>query len=202
MTASLLSASFSPSVRPPVLPESDVSYAVEDTAVGRLLLSMTSDGRLVTSAYVPDAAAESAWLQRVADVVSPRVLRHAARLDTVRRELADYLEGRATGFSVPVDLALASDFQRTVLTGLASQVGYGASTTYGALAVAIERPGAARAVGSALGANPVCVVVPCHRVLPAGRSVAGAAVGDVGGYAGGPAAKEYLLALESRRAKN
>jgi methylated-DNA-[protein]-cysteine S-methyltransferase len=195
MTASLF-ASFSPSVRPPLLPGSDVSYAVEDTAVGRLLLSMTSDGRLVTSAYVPDSAAESTWLQRVADVVSPRVLRHAARLDAVRRELSDYLEGRATGFSVGVDLALASEFQRTVLTGLASQVGYGTSTTYGALAAAISRPGAARAVGSALGANPVCVVLPCHRVLPAG----GSAVGGVGGYAGGPAAKEYLLALEARHA--
>ena len=194
MTASALS-SFDPPLRPPLLPESDVSYAVEDTAVGRLLLAMTADGRLVTSAYVPDAAAESAWLQRVADVVSPRVLRHPSRLDQVRRELAAYLDGRATGFSVTPDLALASAFQRSVLTGLATQVGYGASTTYGELAAAIARPGAARAVGSALGANPVCVVVPCHRVLPAGGSVDG----NVGGYAGGPAAKSYLLALESGR---
>lgn len=187
-------ASFAPSVRPPSLPESDVSYAVEDTAVGRLLLTMTAQGRLVTSAYVPDDAAESAWLQRVADVVSPRVLRHPSRLDGVRRELADYLDGRATGFSVTPDLALASDFQRSVLSALATRVGYGTSTTYGALASAIARPGAARAVGAALGANPLCVVVPCHRVLPAGGSVGG----NVGGYAGGPAAKEYLLALESR----
>ena len=196
MTASGLS-SFSPAVRPPVLPESDVSYAVEDTVVGRLLLSMTSDGRLVTSAYVPDAAAEESWLQRVADTVSPRVLRKPARLDAVRRELADFLDGRATGFSVTPDLALASAFQRSVLAGLAASVGYGASTTYGALAAALDRPGAARAVGSALGANPVCVVVPCHRVLPAGGSVDG----DVGGYAGGPAAKAYLLALESRASR-
>lgn len=197
MTASGFSA-FSPTVRPPVLPESDVSYAVEDTAVGRLLLSMTADGRLVTSAYVPDAAAESAWLQRVADVVSPRVLRHTSRLDGMRRELADYLEGRRTGFSVTPDLVLASAFQRSVLSSLASRVGYGAATTYGALAASIGRPGAARAVGSALGANPVCVVVPCHRVLPAGGSVHG----DVGGYAGGPAAKEHLLALEALHAAN
>ncbi|MFW5470611.1 methylated-DNA--[protein]-cysteine S-methyltransferase [Knoellia sp. CPCC 206435] len=188
--------SFDPAVHPPVLPESDVSYALEDTAVGRLLLAMTADGRLVTSVYVPDAAAESAWLQRVADVVSPRVLRHPSRLDGVRRELADYLDGRTRKFSVTPDLVLASDFQRSVLTRLASRVGYGAATTYGALAAAIDRPGAARAVGSALGANPVCVVVPCHRVLPAG----GAVHGDVGGYAGGPAAKEHLLALEARSA--
>ncbi|GAA4117150.1 methylated-DNA--[protein]-cysteine S-methyltransferase [Knoellia locipacati] len=186
-------AAFAPDVRPPVLPETDVSYAVEDTAVGRLLLAVRSDGRLVTSAYVPTTDDEGAWLQRLADVVSPRVLRHAKPLDTARRELTAYLSGKVTGFSVPVDLVLANDFQRAVLAGLATYVGYGSATTYGELATTIARPGASRAVGSALGANPVCVFVPCHRVLPAGGSVGG----RVGGYAGGPAAKEYLLALEA-----
>lgn len=184
---------FSPDVRPPVLPESDVSYAVEDTAVGRLLLAVRADGRLVTSAYVPSDADESAWLQRVSDVVSPRVLRQARPLDGVRQELEDYLAGRRTGFTVEPDLALASEFQRAVLGELAAHVGYGTATTYGELASTISRPGASRAVGSALGANPVCVFVPCHRVLPAGGSVGG----HVGGYAGGPAAKEYLLMLEA-----
>ena len=131
---------FSPDVRPPVLPETDVSYAVEDTPVGRLLLAVRSDGRLVTSAYVTSDADESAWLQRVSDVVSPRLLRHPRPLDGVRRELEDYLAGRRTGFSVPVDLVLASDFQRSVLGELASHVGYGSATTYGELASAISRP--------------------------------------------------------------
>lgn len=189
---------FAPDVRPPVLPVTDVSYAVEDTPVGRLLLAVRDDGRLVTSAYVASEHEESAWLQRLADHVSPRVLRHAKPLDTARGELTAYLSGRATRFSVPVDLVLASEFQRAVLTGLASHVGYGSSTTYGELASTIERPGASRAVGSALGANPVCVFVPCHRVLPAGGSVGG----RVGGYAGGPAAKDFLLALESRTARD
>jgi len=186
-------ASFEPPVRPPVLPVTDVSYAVEDTPVGRLLLAVREDGRLVTSAYLRPDAPEEAWLQRLADTVSPRVLRQAAPLDTVRRELDDYLAGRRSSFSVPVDLALASDFQRSVLSTLASSVGYGESTTYGALTAAISRPGASRAVGTALGANPVCIVVPCHRVLPAGGSVGG----NVGGYAGGPEAKARLLALEA-----
>ena len=79
---------------------------------------------------------------------------------------------------------------RAVL-GALTQVGYGATTTYGELAAAIDRPGAARAVGTALGGNPLCIVVPCHRVLPAS--------GGIGGYAGGPAAKAHLLALESGR---
>lgn len=196
---SVLFEDFSPTVRPPVLPETDISYAVEDTAVGRLLLAIRSDGRLVTSAYVATDVDEEVWLQRLSAVVSPRVLRQAKPLDTARRELTAYLEGKVTDFSVRVDLTLASEFQRAVLGGLAARVGYGASTTYGALAEAIDRPRASRAVGSALGANPLCVFVPCHRVLPAGGAVVGK-VRNVGGYAGGPAAKEYLLTLESSHA--
>jgi len=188
--------SFAPDVRRPVLPETDISYAVEDTAVGRLLLAVRRDGRLVTSAYVATDVDEEVWLQRIAAVVSPRVLRHTKPLDTARRELTAYLEGKATDFSVTLDLALASEFQRSVLSGLTSSVGYGSSTTYGELAAAIDRPRASRAVGTALGANPLCVFVPCHRVLPAGGSVRGR-VRNVGGYAGGPAAKEFLLTLES-----
>lgn len=188
--------SFAPDVRRPVLPESDISYAVEDTAVGRLLLAVRSDGRLVTSAYIPTDADEDVWLQRLASGVSPRILRHDKPLDAARRELAAYLEGKATRFSVPVDLVLASQFQRSVLQRLAASVGYGSSTTYGALAASIDRPRASRAVGTALGANPLCVFVPCHRVLPAGGFVDGR-VRNVGGYAGGPAAKEFLLTLEA-----
>lgn len=187
---------FAPEVRRPVLPETDISYAVEDTAVGRLLLAVRSDGRLVTSAYVATSADEEVWLQRLSDVVSPRVLRQTKPLDAARGELAAYLDGRSTSFSVPVDLVLASDFQRAVLGGLTRSVGYGSSTTYGALAETIDRPRASRAVGTALGANPLCVFVPCHRVLPAGGSVGGR-VRNVGGYAGGPAAKEFLLTLEA-----
>lgn len=193
---SVLFEDFAPDVRRPVLPETDISYAVEDTAVGRLLLAVRSDGRLVTSAYIPTDADEEAWLQRLAAGVSPRVLRAAGPLDGARRELAAYLEGKSTDLTVPVDLTLASEFQRAVLSGLAARVGYGSSTTYGELAAAIDRPRASRAVGSALGANPLCVFVPCHRVLPAGGSVEGT-VRNVGGYAGGPAAKEFLLTLEA-----
>jgi methylated-DNA-[protein]-cysteine S-methyltransferase len=66
-------------------------------------------------------------------------------------------------------------------------------TTYGSLAAAAGRPTAARAVGAALGANPLCVVVPCHRVLAAG--------GSLSGYAGGPDAKRLLLDLERAAAQ-
>ena len=182
-------AEFAPAVHPPVLPASDVSYLVEDTPIGRMLLARTSDGALVASSFVADDLAESRVLERIASLVSPRVLRLPRELDEVRRELDAFLAGSTRGFSVPTDLALATPFQRDVLRRLAASVGYGERTTYGALARAVERPAASRAVGAALGANPLCVVLPCHRVV--------ASSGALTGYAGGLAAKEYLLRLES-----
>jgi methylated-DNA-[protein]-cysteine S-methyltransferase len=180
---------FDPAVRPPVLPASDVSYVVEDTAVGRMLLASTAAGDLVASAYLLPGTTEELWLERLARAVSPRVLRQPAALDQVRRELSAYLAGERRTFDLRVDLALATPFQRVVLTGLRESVPYGERTTYGALARRIGRPSASRAVGAALGANPLCVVLPCHRVV--------ASSGALTGYAGGLAAKERLLALES-----
>jgi methylated-DNA-[protein]-cysteine S-methyltransferase len=186
-------ATFDPPLAgPPVLEPTDVSYVLEDTEVGRLLLAVRDDGAVVTCAYAPDTASEDRWLTRLASAVSPRVLRHAEPTDAVRRALAGYLSGATRTLDVRPDLALASAFQREVLTGLAARVGYGERTTYAVLASAVAHPGAARAVGTALGANPLCIVLPCHRVLPA--------AGGVGGYAGGPAAKEHLLALEAAHA--
>jgi methylated-DNA-[protein]-cysteine S-methyltransferase len=185
----LLLGAFDPVVRPPVLPASDVSYVVEDTAVGRMLLASTAAGDLVASAYLLPGVTEELWLERLARAVSPRVLRQPAALDEVRRELSAYLAGERRTFDLRVDLALATPFQRVVLTGLRENVPYGERTTYGALARRIGRPSASRAVGAALGANPLCVVLPCHRVV--------ASSGALTGYAGGLAAKERLLALES-----
>jgi len=186
-------ATFDPPLAgPPVLEPTDVSYVLEDTEVGRLLIAVRSDGAVVTCAYAADTAAEDRWLTRIASAVSPRVLRHPQPTDAVRRALAAYLSGATRAVDVRPDLSLASPFQREVLTGLAARVGYGERTTYALLASAVEHPKAARAVGTALGANPLCIVLPCHRVLPA--------AGGVGGYAGGAAAKEHLLALEAAHA--
>ena len=180
---------YDPTVRPPVLVDGDVSYAVDDTAVGRLLLVTRADGTALASTFTPTDADVDRVLTRVARLVSPRVLRGGRGLDRLRRELEDFLAGRLREFTVPLDLALASPFQRLVLPRLAADIGYGQRTTYGALAAATGRPTASRAVGAALGANPLCVVLPCHRVL--------AASGSLTGYAGGLAAKRLLLDLES-----
>jgi methylated-DNA-[protein]-cysteine S-methyltransferase len=188
LTAQL--SAFMPSILPPVLPVSDVSYVVEDTVIGRMLLARNESGVLIASAFVRDPEAEDAVLRRLARQVSPRVLRQPRALDEARRELDAYLSGERKAFGLPTDLVLATPFQRVVLGHLSDAVAYGHRTTYGKLAKAIERPSASRAVGAALGANPLCVVLPCHRVV--------ASSGALTGYAGGLAAKEYLLALESR----
>ncbi len=178
-----------PGLRPPQL-HGDVSYVAHDTAVGRLLLAVRADGRLLASSFAPDDVAEDTVLQRLSRLVSPRVVRDARALDEVRAAFDGYLSGRRHGFEdLAVDLTLATPFQREVLPALAASTPYGERTSYGALASVVGRPKAARAVGAALGANPLCIVLPCHRVLSGS--------GALTGYAGGLPAKAYLLQLEA-----
>ncbi|HEX6676078.1 MAG TPA: methylated-DNA--[protein]-cysteine S-methyltransferase [Actinomycetes bacterium] len=174
---------FDPAVRRPNLPDSDVCFTVTDTPVGRLVLAATPEA-VVACSYEP----EEAVAQRLADAVSPRVVRAAGRLDPLRRELDAYFEGTLRRFTVPATPVLATPFTRDVLAAL-RRTPYGETTTYGALARAIGRPTAARAVGGALNANPLCIVLPCHRVVGAS--------GALTGYGGGLEAKRLLLGLEA-----
>jgi methylated-DNA-[protein]-cysteine S-methyltransferase len=180
---------FDPTLRPPALTGEDVGYAVDDTPLGRMLFAVTAEGSVVASRYVASDDAESLLLQRISDRVSPRVLRAPRRTDDVRRQLDEYLAGTRHAFDVRADTSLMADFQRRVLTRLPEVAPYGKVTSYGALAVAAGRPRAARAVGAALGANPLCVVLPCHRVV--------GSAGALTGYAGGVEAKRRLLELEA-----
>src|SRR3954454_4459526 len=179
-------------LQPPVL-HGDVSYVAHDTPVGRLLLAVRSDGRLLSSSYAPDGATEDVVLGKLSRQVSPRVLRDPRALDAVRAAFDDYLAGRTRSLAgLALDLTLATPFQREVLPALTRATSYGGRTSYGALAEVVGRPKAARAVGAALGANPLCIVLPCHRVV--------AGSGALTGYAGGLAAKEFLLDLEATNA--
>jgi O-6-methylguanine DNA methyltransferase len=108
--------------------------------------------------------------------------------------LARVLQGRAAGKLPPLDLAAATPFQRKVWTAL-RQIPAGQSETYGRLAAVLGAPRAARAVGSACGANPIPLLIPCHRVLPSG--------GGLGGFSGGLHWKRMLLTREGcQPAKN
>ena len=164
----------------------DVAYRTVDTPVGPLLLAATEQG-LVRVAY-PNQG-HDAVLQALADRISPRVLHAPARLDPVVRQLDDYFAGRRRRFDVPLDWRLSTGFRSTVLHHLASDVDYGRTASYAALAALAGNPRAVRAVGTACATNPLPVVVPCHRVV---RSD-----GAIGNYAGGVEAKRTLLDLDA-----
>jgi methylated-DNA-[protein]-cysteine S-methyltransferase len=164
----------------------DVAYRTIDTPVGGLLLAATTTG-LVRVAFAGEG--HDAILQDLADRISPRVLRHPARLDTVARQLDEYFARRRHQFDVRLDWRLVKGFRADVLHCLAD-IAYGRTATYATLARMAGRPAAVRAVGTACATNPLPVVVPCHRVV---RSD-----GTIGGYLGGAAAKTALLQLEAR----
>ncbi|MCL6614645.1 MAG: methylated-DNA--[protein]-cysteine S-methyltransferase [Firmicutes bacterium] len=104
------------------------------------------------------------------------------------REVEEFLAGRRQGFSFAVDPP-GTAFQRAVWERL-REIPYGATATYGEIARRMGRPAAARAVGAACRANPIALAIPCHRVIGAG--------GDLTGFGGGLALKEWLLRLEQK----
>jgi methylated-DNA-[protein]-cysteine S-methyltransferase len=166
----------------------DVAYASVDSPLGPLLVAGTPEG-LVRVAYSEFRSADDV-IEDLARRISPRVLEAPARLDPVRRELDEYFSGARRGFDVAIDWSHLAGFTRAVLRETA-RIGFGDTSTYAAVARGAGSPRAVRAAGNALGANPMPVVVPCHRVLRTG--------GALGGYTGGVERKEFLLRLEGAR---
>ncbi len=163
----------------------DVAYRTIDTPVGTLLLAATAVG-VVRVAY--DIEGHDTVLARLAEAISPRILRAPARLDVLAHQIDEYFAKRRTIFDVPVDLRLTDGFRRSVVEHL-RDIGYGHRESYATVAAAIGHPRAVRAVGTACARNPLPVVIPCHRVV---RSD-----GSTGQYAGGALAKSTLLDLEA-----
>ena len=126
--------------------------------------------------HAPDTSQWSASTQHP-------VLRLAAN------ELQQYFAGERRQFDVPVDLSRGTAFQQSVWTALRN-IAPGATTSYGAIGQFIGNPAAVRAVGGAVGRNPISIIVPCHRVVGSN--------GAMTGYAGGLPRKVALLQLESR----
>jgi methylated-DNA-[protein]-cysteine S-methyltransferase len=165
----------------------DVAYAMSDSPFGPLLLAATPKGLVKLS--LPGHDPEEA-LEDLAARISPRVLEAPARLDEARRELDLYFEGKLTEFDLPLDWQLSRDFRRRALRAI-DRIPYGKTRSYTEIARSAGNERAVRAAGTACGANPIPIVVPCHRVLRTS--------GALGGYGGGLPMKEALLELEGIR---
>jgi len=168
----------------------EVAVGAVDSPIGALRLAATTAG-LVRIGFPRD---DDHFADELARDLSPRVVRLAARIDPIRRQLDEYFAGRRRHFDLEVDWALVRGFRRRTLQLLAAEVAYGRTVSYLELATAVGSPRATRAVGTAMAVNPVPVVVPCHRVLRTG--------GGLGGYAGGLDTKRWLLAFEGRPASD
>lgn len=153
-----------------------------DTPIGRLVLIADADGALLR-VNLPHSR------KPPPDLGPSR--RDPARLSTIAAQFAEYFDGRRVVFDLPLR-PRGTDFQRRVWDGL-MHIGYGRTASYAELARHIERPRAVRAVGAANGANPLSIVVPCHRVIGAD--------GSLTGYGGGIAAKRWLLEHEQRHGR-
>jgi methylated-DNA-[protein]-cysteine S-methyltransferase len=162
----------------------DISYAPVDSPFGTLHAAATRHG-LVCLAFPEEPLDE--MLDRLADRLSPRIVSSPGSLDPVRRELDEYFAGRRRTFDLALDWALIAPFGRRVLR-MTAAIPYGGHLSYAEIAAEAGSPRGARAAGNALGANPIPIVIPCHRVLRSG--------GALGGYGGGLDRKRYLLELE------
>ena len=163
----------------------DVAYATLDSPLGQLLVASTERGLVRVSFHTEQ---HEDVLDDLVVRISPRVLEAPARLDEVRRELDEYFEGRRKRFELALDWQLTRGFRAEVLHKLYDNVPYGETASYAEMAADAGRPRAYRAAGSAMGSNPMPVVVPCHRVVATG--------GGLGGYGGGLDMKRFLLRLE------
>ena len=164
----------------------DVAYAELDSPLGPLVAATTERG-LVRLAYEEWGGGLDAVLEHLAARVSPRIVAEHGELDPLRRQLDEYFAGRRHGFEVPIDWSLSAGFTQRILQAIAA-IPYGEVSNYRDVAARAGNPKATRAAGNACGANPIPIVVPCHRVLRTG--------GGLGGYTGGVEKKETLLRLE------
>ncbi|OEU88406.1 cysteine methyltransferase [Streptomyces abyssalis] len=180
------------------------SWTVRDTPVGPLLLAATDEGLVNVVFHAGPATADRALARITGRLGSPPVrvdgpadpgsvagaADHAGGhvLAGAAAELDSYFRGELREFTAALDWSLSGGFNERVLRELLASVPYGATAGYQDLADRVGEPGAARAVGTAMGSNPLPVLVPCHRIVESG--------GGLGGFGGGLETKRTLLALE------
>ncbi|MEU8590298.1 methylated-DNA--[protein]-cysteine S-methyltransferase [Streptomyces sp. NPDC048664] len=164
-------------------------WAVVATDIGPLFLAATRDGLVNVVFHATDTIRDKA-LDRLASRLGAQPVEDPGSplLAEAIRQLTAYFAGELRDFTLPLDWSLITGFNRQVLRELASGVPYGTVVGYGDLAGRVGQPGAAQAVGVAMGSNPLPVIVPCHRVVERD--------GGIGGFGGGLETKRKLLALE------
>jgi O-6-methylguanine DNA methyltransferase len=162
-----------------------LAYDVLATNLGPVYVACTEYGL----AMVQIGGSAAAWKRQLRKVFSTAAEKQPAAVRKPSSQIREYLQGKRRSFHTRIDWRVMSPFQRRVLRA-ALRIPYGRVSTYGEIAAEIGNPRAARAVGRALGANPIPLVVPCHRVI--------AGSGALGGYsaAGGVRVKRKLLDLE------
>jgi methylated-DNA-[protein]-cysteine S-methyltransferase len=165
----------SPTFRPALAADGMMNALVHDSPVGPLTL--LSDGERLTGVHF-EGFEPSSTAKQLADSI----------LDSARHQLDEYFAACRTSFDLPLAPA-GTPFQQRVWAALL-EIPFGETRSYAALARAIGNPSASRAVGAANGANPIAIVVPCHRVIGAD--------GSLTGFGGGLDRKRFLLSLEQR----
>ncbi len=158
-------------------------YNSVDAPVGRVLVAMTEAGLV----RVAIRRSEATFVAEIRHRLGIAAVKSPEKVKRVVRQLRDYFAGRRRSFDMPTDLDGVTPFQRRVLMATL-QVPAGQTVSYGDIARRVRAPRGARAVGQALGRNPIPIVIPCHRVVGAG--------GALGGYTGGLDIKKKLLQLE------
>jgi methylated-DNA-[protein]-cysteine S-methyltransferase len=151
-----------------------LSYTYVDTPIGAILIA--GDGNAIVETYFAGAKPKPDWIRD--DEAFPEAA----------AQLRDYFAGNLQAFDLPL-APRGTEFQQSVWSALL-EIPYGQTTTYSTIANKIGRPAAVRAVGAANGANPIPIIIPCHRVIGAN--------GSLTGFGGGLDVKRQLLALEAR----
>jgi methylated-DNA-[protein]-cysteine S-methyltransferase len=160
--------------------EADVAYDIVDSPIGPLVVAVEDDA--IAYLLLPKEGKPA--------TTAPEWHRSATKVREARAQLAAYFAGQRLAFDLPL-APRGTPFQRSVWNQLV-QIPYGDTTSYIALARRLGNPNAMRAVGAANGANPISIVVPCHRVIGSD--------GALVGFGGGLPAKRWLLAHERRHA--
>lgn len=176
------------SIAPPPLrflqTSSEAAYATIDSPIGPLFVAVTDQG-LCEIGF--GGHEDEASFRRQLEQRGLRPVPDGNRVANIASQLHEYFLGTRNRFEVPLDFCGVSAFTRSVLEAT-NAVPFGQLTTYRGIAERIGRPSAARAVGNALGRNPIPIVVPCHRIVASG--------GGIGGYTGGLGIKQALLGIE------